>query len=99
ALRPLFEATVLDPKARIAGLVDQGVARGLFHTHLRGTGRHGGTLWSLLVLARWAERYLGPVAVSRGPVYSLSRAEDTPARLSTRVDTGGPVPRSGSLIS
>ncbi len=59
-LRPQFEAAVLDPGARLAGLVDQGVARGLYRAHLAGRGRHGGVLWSLLILARWAERYLKP---------------------------------------
>jgi asparagine synthase (glutamine-hydrolysing) len=56
-LRPMFEAAVLDPGARVAGLIDQGVARGIYRSHLAGTGRQGGTLWSLMVLARWAERY------------------------------------------
>ena len=58
SLRPLFEASVLDSSARIGGLIDQDVARGLYRSHLAQTGRHGATLWSLLVLARWAERYL-----------------------------------------
>jgi hypothetical protein len=30
----------------------------LFRSHLANTGRHGAVLWSLLVLARWAERHL-----------------------------------------
>src|SRR5262249_44042982 len=41
-------------------LVDRAAAGELFRAHLRGTGRHGGPLWALLVLAHWAERYLGP---------------------------------------
>ena len=57
-LRPMFEAAVLDPRARVGGLIDQAAARGLYHAHLAGTGRHGNVLWSLLVLARWADRYL-----------------------------------------
>jgi asparagine synthase (glutamine-hydrolysing) len=57
-LRPMFEDTVLAPGARIAGLVDQRHARTLFAAHRSGTCRHGATLWSLLVLARWADRYL-----------------------------------------
>jgi asparagine synthase (glutamine-hydrolysing) len=59
-LRDVFEAAVLAPQARVGGLVDQGLARMLYRSHLRGTGRHGGVLWSLLVLAHWAARYLGP---------------------------------------
>jgi asparagine synthase (glutamine-hydrolysing) len=57
-LRPMFEAAVLDRDARLAGLIDQGIARRAYQSHLAGTGRQGNTLWSLLVLARWAERYL-----------------------------------------
>jgi asparagine synthase (glutamine-hydrolysing) len=61
-LRDAFESTVLQPRARIADLVDQSVARSLYGAHLRGTGRHGSVLWTLLVLAHWAERYLAPSA-------------------------------------
>jgi asparagine synthase (glutamine-hydrolysing) len=59
-LRPAFEDVVLQPGARAAALVNQAVAADLFRAHLRGVGRHGATLWALLVLARWADRYLGP---------------------------------------
>jgi asparagine synthase (glutamine-hydrolysing) len=57
-----FEAAVLEPHARVRDLVDQAVARQLYRAHRAGTGRHGGVLWSLLILARWAERYLCPAA-------------------------------------
>jgi asparagine synthase (glutamine-hydrolysing) len=57
-LRPMFESAVLDRGARVAGLIDQDVANRIFRSHLAGTGRQGNTLWSLLMLARWAERYL-----------------------------------------
>jgi asparagine synthase (glutamine-hydrolysing) len=59
-LRGTFEDTVLKPHTRLEGLVDRVAAGELFRAHLRGTGRHGGPLWALLVLAHWAERYLGP---------------------------------------
>jgi asparagine synthase (glutamine-hydrolysing) len=59
-LRAVFEAAVLEPQARVQGLLDQAVVRKLYRTHLRGTGQHGRVLWALLVLARWAERYLAP---------------------------------------
>ena len=65
-LRAMFESTVLQPRARVADLVNQGAARGLYRSHLAGVGRHGGVLWSLLVLARWAERYLGPSSAACG---------------------------------
>jgi asparagine synthase (glutamine-hydrolysing) len=57
-LRPMFEAAVLDPQARVRDLIDQDTARKVYETHRSGAGRHGGVLWSLLVLARWAEHYL-----------------------------------------
>jgi asparagine synthase (glutamine-hydrolysing) len=60
-LRQTFESAVLDPNARVRDLVDQPTVRSLYRSHLSGLGRHGNVLWSLLVLARWAERYLTPV--------------------------------------
>jgi asparagine synthase (glutamine-hydrolysing) len=57
-LRDLFESAVLDPQARVGSLVDQVTVRRLYQAHLRATGRHGTVLWMLLVLARWADRYL-----------------------------------------
>jgi asparagine synthase (glutamine-hydrolysing) len=61
-LRAMFELAVLAPSARVSALVDQAVARKVYQSHLAGRGRHGGVLWSLLILARWAERYLGAPA-------------------------------------
>jgi asparagine synthase (glutamine-hydrolysing) len=57
-LRQVFEDSVLAPGARIAGLVDQARARTLYANQRSGVGRHGAILWSLLILARWADRYL-----------------------------------------
>jgi asparagine synthase (glutamine-hydrolysing) len=57
-LRSMFESAVLDRGARVADLIDQAVARRVYQSHLAGTGRQGNLLWSLLTLARWAERYL-----------------------------------------
>lgn len=63
-LRSMFESSVLDPHGRIGDLVDQAVVRTLYQAHRSGASRHGSVLWSLLVLARWAERYLAtPAAV------------------------------------
>jgi asparagine synthase (glutamine-hydrolysing) len=67
-LRPMFEAAVFDPQARVRDLVDQATARQVYRDHLSGRSRQGGVLWSLLVLARWAERYLAPAAVLHPPV-------------------------------
>jgi asparagine synthase (glutamine-hydrolysing) len=61
-LRDMFEAAVLSPEARIANLVNRPLAEQLFAAHRKGVGRHGNLLWSLLVLARWGERYLPAAA-------------------------------------
>ncbi len=66
-LREMFEAAVLRPQTAISNLVHQATARKLYRAHLSGTGWHGGVLWTLLVLARWAEHYLGS---SRGHAMS-----------------------------
>jgi asparagine synthase (glutamine-hydrolysing) len=57
-LRDMFEAAVLQPGGRINELVNPNIAGKIYRAHLAGTGRHGNLLWSLLILARWAERYL-----------------------------------------
>ena len=66
-LREMFEDTVLAAGSGLGGMVDQAVIRKLYRAHLVGAGRHGNVLWSLLVLARWAERYLaGSAATGSG---------------------------------
>ncbi len=63
-LREVFESAVLARNAAVSDLIDQDYARELYRAHLAGTARNGQTLWTVLVLARWAERYLtGSVAV------------------------------------
>jgi asparagine synthase (glutamine-hydrolysing) len=57
-LREMFESAVLQSQNPVSGLIDQAVAGRLYRAHLSGAGRHGPVLWALLVLARWAERYL-----------------------------------------
>jgi asparagine synthase (glutamine-hydrolysing) len=57
-LREMFEDAVLAPQARVADLVSQATVRQLYQAHRAGTGRHGSVLWSVLILARWADRYL-----------------------------------------
>jgi asparagine synthase (glutamine-hydrolysing) len=61
----MFEEAVLSPRARVGDLVNQGIAGQLYEAHRRGTGRHGSVLWGLLILARWAERYLGRARASQ----------------------------------
>lgn len=57
-LRDMFEEAVLDRNAPVASLLDVQAASRLYASHRSGTSRSGPILWSLLVLARWAERYL-----------------------------------------
>ena len=59
-LREIFEDTVLSPQARVSRLINQRLAQKLYRAHRVCIGRHGNLLWALLVLAGWAERYLGP---------------------------------------
>jgi asparagine synthase (glutamine-hydrolysing) len=57
-LRDMVEATVFNPNSRARDLIDQTAARKIYQAHLAGTSRQGQVLWSLLILARWADRYL-----------------------------------------
>jgi asparagine synthase (glutamine-hydrolysing) len=57
-LRGMFEESVLGSHGPVRDLISQTNVRKLFQSHLNGTSRHGKVLWSLLILARWAERYL-----------------------------------------
>jgi asparagine synthase (glutamine-hydrolysing) len=68
-LRDVVESA-LSNQHRVSNFVDVSVIRKLLGAHLAGTGRHGQELWSLLVFARWAERYTGqnPTAVESEPV-------------------------------
>jgi asparagine synthase (glutamine-hydrolysing) len=57
-LRDMFHDVVLEARGPIAGLVDASTVGALYRSHAAGTGRHGNVLWAVMVLARWAERYL-----------------------------------------
>lgn len=61
-LRETLHETLTDPGSRLRDLVDVEAAERLFDAHVSGRGRRGKTLWSLLVLGRWAERYLSPAS-------------------------------------
>ena len=56
-LREMFESAVLAPGSPAADVIDQATARRIYGHHVAGSSRQGPTLWSLLVLARWIERY------------------------------------------
>jgi len=57
-LRSVFESTALSANSAVSTLLNQGVVRRIYRQHTAQVGRHGNVLWSILVLAAWAERYL-----------------------------------------
>jgi len=57
-LKNRFVDTVLSPNGAIDSLIDRAEVKRLFERHLKGTAGIGQVLWSLLILADWAERYL-----------------------------------------
>jgi asparagine synthase (glutamine-hydrolysing) len=57
-LRGQTEATLLDDGSPLAQWLDVSVVRSLLRSHQSGRGRHGQVLWSLLVLGKWADKYL-----------------------------------------
>ena len=59
-LRTRFSDTVLAPNAVVGSLIDRREVGRLFQRHQNGAGGLGQILWSLLILADWAERYLAP---------------------------------------
>lgn len=59
-LEPLFRERVLASNSAIAPLINQQQASAMLARHQRGVGKHGTTLWQLLSLANWADRYLKP---------------------------------------
>jgi asparagine synthase (glutamine-hydrolysing) len=67
-LRRRFVDEVLESVSPVGGLIDRAVARRLFEEHQGGRARHGGVLWSLLVLNAWAGRYLGGGARREGAI-------------------------------
>lgn len=62
-LREQFVSSVLEKHGRLASHIDTQFADRLYRAHLRRTGRHGAVLWSLLVLGRWMDKYLGSSAL------------------------------------
>ena len=67
-LQELFRETVLDPGGRAAALLNLQQVKKAMDQHVSGQRRLGQTLWSLLVLTRWAEVFLDPnVLPARDP--------------------------------
>lgn len=57
-LKEIFREEVLGKNSRISQWVDINYAKKLYRDHAQGIGSYGGTLWSLLFLEKWAERWL-----------------------------------------
>ena len=85
-LRQMFEARVLNQRARVSDLVDQAAAQRLYRSHLSGIGRHGNVLWSLLILACWAERYLCSGNGDASPNVPLVSSQTRAASRTSRLD-------------
>jgi asparagine synthase (glutamine-hydrolysing) len=61
-LAPMFQDLVLASRGPGADLLNRRRAAALYDEHRRGRGRHGAVLWSLLVLCKWAEKFLSPAS-------------------------------------
>lgn len=83
-LRELYRSYVLNPSAAIFPLINPGEAGRMFISHEKGRARLGNSLWSLLSLGVWAERYLPPVTnyIHEWPV-QVSTAEPVEAATAT----------------
>ena len=57
-LRETFESAVFAGNSPIGEWLRPGEVRRLYDRHLARVGRHGQVLWSILVLATWADRWL-----------------------------------------
>lgn len=60
SLRNRFQDTVLSGNSAISSLINRKEVGHLYARHLKGVPGLGQILWSLLILADWAERYLTP---------------------------------------
>lgn len=57
-LQEMFRQEVLGPNSRISQWVDINYARRLHREHAQGVGSYGGTLWALLFLEKWMQRWM-----------------------------------------
>ena len=64
-LRELFHDVVLSGTCPAANWLNLKTARNTFEQHQAGRRRHGQTLWSLIVLARWSELFMSDAADRR----------------------------------
>jgi asparagine synthase (glutamine-hydrolysing) len=68
-LNSMFQDTVLNNRGPITDFIDLAAAGRLFQRHSSGLTRHGTSLWSIMMLARWCDTYL--VAPAREPASPL----------------------------
>jgi asparagine synthase (glutamine-hydrolysing) len=57
-LRPMLESELMDANSVLDHLINRQTARRVYQDHLSGRGRYGHVLWTVLMLARWSERYV-----------------------------------------
>lgn len=57
-LREMFQREVLGSNSRISQWVDLSVVKKLHREHSQGVGSYGGTLWALLFLEKWMQRWM-----------------------------------------
>ncbi len=57
-LKEMFREEVLGADSRIAQWVDIAYAKKLYRDHAQGLGSYGGTLWSLMFLEKWMQRWM-----------------------------------------
>jgi asparagine synthase (glutamine-hydrolysing) len=70
-LQEMFRETVLNPSGPAAPLLDLRQVEVALDQHVSGRSRLGQALWSLLVLTRWAELFLGPTVFSKPQATSV----------------------------
>lgn len=57
-LKDVFQEEVLGSNSHISQWVDLNYAKKIYRDHTQGIGSYGGTLWSLMFLEKWAQRWL-----------------------------------------
>jgi len=65
-LKRLVESRLAPERMRAAGVLDPDAARHVLDEHVSGHAERGRTLWTLLSLQMWAERWMAGVAPSPG---------------------------------
>jgi asparagine synthase (glutamine-hydrolysing) len=70
-LNDMFRDTVLTSSSAMRDYIDVAAVRRLFERHASGLTRHGASLWSILMLARWCETYLPAPARTQEPTLAI----------------------------